>query len=140
MIIDGTKMLADNLTVAGGTTDSDTYDRGEFAGRRFNTRIRIAAQATGLKAGATPGSNDSLQATVKVSPDNSTWSVKYAGPEISGADLKAGAMLVDGLPLLLDTDERYLKVSFTAAGAGAAGATVSAYFCEDGTPHMYNRA
>ena len=46
MIIDGTKMLADNLTVAGGTTDSDTYD---LTGRKVRQMNRHGLYISGGK-------------------------------------------------------------------------------------------
>ena len=134
MIFDGTLKFSDNqnLATTGETVSTNTWDRGRGAGRLYGNRIRIAAFAVN-----DPALTSATTLTVKIqaSTDNSEWVDKYT-VDVGGDELAAGKPIVEGIPVLLTTGERYVRINYNLSGTAATTApAVTAFVAMDGTQH-----
>ena len=153
MIIDGTIKLSDAQEVSATTPSTNVWDRGDKSGRLYNPRTCLFVQVVGAGAGAaaTPASEEgsdegssagseavaaTIQAVVQVSDDATEWKNKIIGSEYTVADAVAGTMLINGQPILLDIDERFIRINYVVGGTLSVAPKVSAFFAPDGTPHQ----
>ena len=150
MIIDGTIKLSDAQEVTATAPSTNVWDRGDKSGRLYNPRTCLFVQVVkagagaaatpasgeGSEAGATAAVEATIQAVVQVSDDGSAWTSKIVGSEYTVADAVAGTMLINGQPILLDIDERFIRINYVVGGTISVAPKVSAFFAPDGTPHQ----
>lgn len=132
MIFDGTVKFSESQAISATANSTNTWDRGAKSGRLFNPRMRFVAQVVGAGAGT-----GTIQAKIQVSANNSDWTDKYTGLAVTGANAVAGHLLIDGIPALMDTDERYVRINYTVTGTVSTAPKVTAFIALDGTPYPY---